>query len=82
MVSASLNLIPIEKSCYHGSKSSGSQQTVAYKYGSETEKNWQMTFKCMAAFRNKTVAQSFLPSFNNKNGCLRQESLLRFDPEI
>ena len=38
MVSAPLNLIPIEKSCYHGSKSSGSQQTVAYKYGSETEK--------------------------------------------
>ena len=38
MVSASLNLIPMEKSCYHGSKSSGSQQTVAYKYGSETEK--------------------------------------------
>ena len=28
MVAAPLNLIPIEKSCYHGSKSSGSQQTV------------------------------------------------------
>ena len=72
MVSASLNLIPIEKSCYQGSKSSGSQQTVAYK---------KLT-NDLAAFRNKTVAQSFLPSFNNKNGCLRQESLLRFDPEI
>ena len=41
-----------------------------------------MTFKCMVAFRDKTVAQSFLPSFKNKNGCLRQERLLRFDPEI
>ena len=79
MVSASLNLIPIEKSCYHGSKSSGSQQTVAYKYGSETEKKLTND---LAAFRNKTVAQSFLPSFINKNGCLRQERLLRFDPEI
>ena len=38
MVAAPLNLIPTEKSCYHGSKSSGYQQTVAYKYGSETKK--------------------------------------------
>ena len=79
MVSAPLNLIPTEKCCV----------TMVAKV-LDLNKLWptNMAVKLkkltndLAAFRNKTVAQSFLPSFNNKNGCLRQESLLRFDPEI
>ena len=38
MVSAPLNLIPIEKSCYHGSKICGSQQTVVLQIW-----QWKMT---------------------------------------
>ena len=76
MVAAPLNLIPIEKSCYYGSKSSGSQQTLVLQIW-----QWKMT-NDLQVHDCKTVAQSFLPSFKNKNGCLRQERLLRFNPEI
>ena len=36
-----------------------------------------MTFQCMIAFSNKTVAHTFLSSFDNANGRLFQERLLR-----
>ena len=36
-----------------------------------------MTFLCMIKLRNKTVANSILPSFVNGNGCLCQERLWR-----
>ena len=36
-----------------------------------------MTFLCMTALRNKTVAHTFLPSFDNANGRVCQERLLR-----
>ena len=36
-----------------------------------------MTFMYMIAIRNKTVAHAFLPSFDNTNGRLYQERLLR-----
>ena len=47
------------------------------KYG--REKNWHycMTLLYMITLRNKTVAHTFLPSFNNANGRLCQERLLR-----
>ena len=47
------------------------------KHDRENKKNVSMTFLCMIALRNKTVPHVFLPSFNNTNGCLRQERLLR-----
>ena len=34
-----------------------------------------MTFLCMTALRNKTAADTFLQSFDNTRGCLRQESM-------
>ena len=36
-----------------------------------------MTFLCMIALRNRTVAHTFLPSFDNANGRLCQERLSR-----
>ena len=36
-----------------------------------------MTFLCIIALRKKTVAHTFLPSFDNANGPLGQERLLR-----
>ena len=36
------------------------------------------TFLCVIAPRNKMVAHTFLPSFNNANGHLCQQRLLRF----
>ena len=36
-----------------------------------------MTFSCSIALRNKTVADTFLPSSNNANGRLSQEVMLR-----
>ena len=36
-----------------------------------------MTFLCMIALRNKTVAYTLLPPFDNANGRLCQEGLLR-----
>ena len=36
-----------------------------------------MTFVCMSALGNKTVAHTFLLSFDNANGRLCQEKLLR-----
>ena len=36
-----------------------------------------ITFVCMGALGNKTVARTFVPSFNNANGRLCQERLSR-----
>ena len=36
-----------------------------------------MTFSCSIALRNKTVADTFLPSSNNANSRLSQEVMLR-----
>ena len=36
-----------------------------------------MTYQCMIALGNKTVAHTFLLSFDNVNGCLCQEKWLR-----
>ena len=59
----------------HGSKISGSQQTVVL------QKWWKkkltcMTFLCMIALSNKMVADTFLPSLDNANVHLCQEILL------
>ena len=37
----------------------------------------RVTFLCMIALRNNMVAHTFLPSFDNANGRLCQERLLR-----
>ena len=57
----------------HGSKISGSQQTVAE---GETKKSTCLTFMCMIALRNKTVAHTFLPSFDNKKTAIYVNKLL------
>ena len=64
----------------HGSKISGPQQTVVLQILQEkkTKKLTCTTFLCMTALKNKTVAHTFLPSFNNANGRLCQEGLLGF----
>ena len=36
------------------------------------------TFLCMIALRNKTVADTFLPSFDNANGRLFQRKIVEF----
>ena len=36
-----------------------------------------ITFVCMSALGNKTVAHTFVPSFDNANGRLCQERLSR-----
>ena len=43
----------------------------------KTPKNVCLTFLSMIDLKNKTVAHVFLPSFNNKDSCLRQERLLQ-----
>ena len=58
-------------SCCHGSKISGSQLTVVL----QTCQKKDMTFLCMIALRDKTVVHTFLPSFDNANGRLCQETL-------
>ena len=57
----------------------GSQQTmVLQKKKKKDLKNLtHMTLLCMIALRNKIVAHSFLPSFDNANGRLCQERLCR-----
>ena len=47
------------------------------KYGRKKNGHDCMTFLCMIALRNRTVAHTFLPSFDNANGRLCQERLLR-----
>ena len=37
----------------------------------------RITILCMIAFGDKTVAHNFIPSFDNANGRLCQERLLR-----
>ena len=65
----------------HGSKISGSQQTVLLQIWQKTQKSLKkmtfMTFSCSIALRNKTVANTFRPSSNNANGRLSQEVMLR-----
>ena len=49
------------------------------KYGSKNKKTdmYSMTFWCMIALGNKTVAHTFLPLFNNANSHRCQEGSLR-----
>ena len=47
------------------------------KYGRKNEKIECVTFLCMNALENKTLAQSFLQSFDGAKCPLRQEILLR-----
>ena len=55
----------------HGNKISESQQTVVLKYGKKRRKKLKcMTFLCMIALTNKSVAHNFLPSFDNENNRL------------
>ena len=42
----------------------------------KTKKLTRTTFLCMTALKNKTVAHTFLPSFNNANDRLCQEGVL------
>ena len=62
----------------HGSKMSGSEQTVVHgTKKKETKKLTWIPFLRMIELRNKTVAHTFLPSFDKANGRPCQESLLR-----
>ena len=62
----------------HGSKFSGSQQTVVVQiWQKRMKKLTSTTFLFMIAVRNKTVAHTFLPPFDDANGRLCQERLLR-----
>ena len=36
-----------------------------------------MTFLCIVALKNKMAPHTFLPWFDNVNGCICQETLLR-----
>ena len=64
----------------HGNKISGSQQTEVLQIWQKKRKRKKMTcmqsFLCMMALGNKTVAHTWLPSFDNEN------SRLCRDPEI
>ena len=66
-------------SCCHGSKiSGGSEKTVVLQIWQKKMKQLMcMTFLCIIALRNKMVAHTFLPWFDNVNGCFCQERLLR-----
>ena len=57
---------------------SGSQQTVVLQIiMTEIAKRLTcMTFLCTITLRNRMVAHTFLPSFDNANGCLCQKRLL------
>ena len=61
----------------HGSKMSGSQQTVVLQiWQKNVKKMICMTFLRMITPRNKTTAHSFVPSLDNAIGRLCQEKLL------
>ena len=64
----------------HGNKISGSQQTMVLKIWWKKQNNWHAWLSILRtiALRNKGVAHTFLSSFNNANGCLCQDSLLRY----
>ena len=62
-------------SCCHGSKISGSQLTVVLQTCQKKKKLTFMTFLCMIALRDKTIAHIFLPSFHKAIGRLCQETL-------
>ena len=64
-------------SCCHGSKISGSQLTVVLQTCQKKEKIdiYFMTFLCVIALRDKTIAHTFLPSFHKAIGRLCQETL-------
>ena len=69
-----------EKSLPHVSmvaKSVDLNKPWSCKYGQKTIKMTWMTFLCIIAHRKETVAHTFLPSFDNANGRLGQERLLR-----
>ena len=56
---------------------SASQQTVVLQIGQKIAKRLTcMTFLYMITLRNKTVAHTFLPPFDNANGRLCQKRLL------
>ena len=60
-----------------GSKISGSQQTVALQIWQEKKTKKLTCINFMITLRNKTITHTFLPSFDNANGRLCQERLLR-----
>ena len=62
--------------CCHGSKMSGSQETVVLQIW-QKKKLTCMPFLCIIVLRNKMVVHTSLPSFDNENGPLCQERLLR-----
>ena len=64
-------------SCCHGSKISGSQLTVVLQTCQKKEKIdiYFMTFLCVIALRDKTIAHTFLPSLHKAIGRLCQETL-------
>ena len=67
------------KSLCHGSKISVSQQTLFLQIWQKKKRKKEltyMTYLCMIALGNKTVAHTFLLSFDNVNGCLCQERWL------
>ena len=53
-------------------RTTGNEAAWFSKYGRKNEK-LEMTFLCMIALRNKTVAHTFLPLFNNTNDRLCKE---------
>ena len=62
----------------HGSKISGSQQTLVLQIWQKNEKQKTcMTFPGMVALRIKIVAHTFFPLYDNANGRLYEERLWR-----
>lgn len=59
-------------------KSLDLNKPLSRKYGGKKRKEMtRMTFPCIVALWNQTVAPTFFPSFDNANGRLCQERLLR-----
>ena len=61
----------------HGSKISGTEQTVVLQIWQEKNIKIVLTVLCNIALRDKLVTHTFLPSFDNEIGRLCQERLLR-----
>ena len=56
-----------------GSKISESQQNVALQIWQEKKTKKLTCINFMTTLRNRTIAHTFLPSFDNANGHLYQE---------
>ena len=55
------------------------KETIPHKLKPRIKKMTCMTFQCMIALRNKTVAHTFLPSFDNANDRLCQQWSRKID---